>query len=287
MLSVCAAAVGPAYGASFTFNFNSLALRTIYADYSSDQEISIAAELQAQLQAVCAACTVTATAGTGAVLDRSYTGDNHVVGPTSGGSVLPETLGNTPASATITSNSQYTYNQLNSPGFINQFLSNTNDDGTQVSNEISFQFGGISITGANFNYQVFPNAYAQQPPDFVFQAGNNTNGTDTTIFSQSAVTPSTSGSDGSNIHSPKSGVWRTESTAQYIGSWSGTFAGSAELNFIDSPATIGIGNLNITYVTTSANTGDPQGVPEPSSIVLLLTVVAGVLLLKRRKRARA
>jgi hypothetical protein len=46
-------------------------------------------------------------------------------------------------------NSQYNYSQLHTQGFTNQFLSNTNDSSNQLANEISFQFSGLTITGAS------------------------------------------------------------------------------------------------------------------------------------------
>jgi hypothetical protein len=286
----------PVFGNTFTFNLNSL---TGYNSNASNQESSIASQLQTQLQVVCPACTITATSGTGAVIDKTYTGENYAVGPVSGHSVLSETLGNTPASATIYNsssqsstadptgtglagigafgNSQYSYSQLNSQGYTNQFLSNTNDSSGQKSTELSFQFGGMVITGASFNFEIFPDGTADQPPDFIFEAGNNTNGTDTTIFTQYGVTPSSSGSDGSSTSSPVSTYKKNETNAQFIGSWSGTFSGSKELDFVDWPATIGIDHLTITYSTN----------PEPVSIILFGTVIAGIFLIKRHNLRRA
>jgi hypothetical protein len=290
------AAVGalPALGASFTFTFNSL---TGYSSSAGNQESSIASQLQAQLRTAlgCSACTVSATSGTVAVIDKTYTGEGYVVGPTSSGSVISETLGDTPNNQTIYNtaaqstaanasgtglagagafgNSQYSYSQLNSNGFNTQFLSNTNDSSSQLGNEISFQFSGLTITGASFNFEAFP---SDAGAGFEFEAGNHTSGTDTLIFSQSGVTPSSSGSDGSSTRSPND---NPETNVQYIGNWSGSFAASTELDFIDWPPTIGIDDLTITYTTST--------VPEPGSVFLLGGAALGTLLIARRRLRRA
>jgi hypothetical protein len=281
---------GYAHAGTFTFNFNAL---TGYSSGAGNQAASIAAQLTTQLQTVCPLCTITATPSTnandaGAIIDKTYTGENHVVGPTSGSNVRPETLGDIPNNTTVTSDSQYTYSQLSST-FNTQFLSNTNDSsgqnycgagGTSACSEISFQFSGLTITGASFNFEIFPSAGAT---GFEFEAGNNTTGTDSVLFTQMGVKPCTtvggcgagSGSDGSSTMS-QSG---SETDLQYIGSWSGSFSGSKELDFVDWPPTIGISNLTI----SSPNL---PGVPEPSSVLLLATACVGVVLSLRRKFSR-
>jgi len=290
----------PIFGATFTFNFNSL---MGYSNTAGDQGTSIAAQLTAQLQTVCPGCyvtipTTTASNGNqmGAIIDKSYTGDRNVVGPTSGSHVISETLGDTPSSAVITSNSQYTYSQLHTERFTNQFLATTNDSSHGLSNQtgiedqITIQFHGLSVTGASFNFEIFPDGSSQQPPDFTLEAGNDTTGVDTVVnpFPQSGVLPcgtagncgspkqTSSGTDGSNIHSPASTTSNTEKNAQYIGNWSGTFSSSTELDFVDWPATIGIDHFTITF----------SPVPEPGSLILFGTVLAW-LVLKLRDRTQA
>ncbi len=179
---------GYAHAGTFTFNFGAL---TGYNSNASNQAASIAAQLTTQLQTGpggCPTCTITATSaayGADAVIDKTYTGENHVVGPTSGGNVMPETLGDIGNGTTVTSDSQFSYSTLHTNGFNTQFLSNTNDSsqqgfcgsgGTSACSEISFQFSGLTITGASFNFEIFPSAGAT---GFEFEAGNNTNGTDT------------------------------------------------------------------------------------------------------------
>jgi hypothetical protein len=98
------------------------------------------------------------------------------------------------------------------------------------------------------------------------------------VFSQSGVTPSGSGSDGASTRSPDDDP---ETNAQYIGSWSGSFASSTELDFVDWPPTIGIDDLTITYSDPPAN------VPEAGSVILLGTAALGALLIARRRLRKA
>jgi len=289
---------GYAHAGTFTFNFN---LLTGYSSGAGNQATSIASQLTTQLQAVCPTCTITATSatdGADAVIDKTYTGEGYVVGPTSSGSVMPETLGDIPNNTTVTSNSQYSYSTLHTDGYNTQFLSNTNDSssqgfcgtgGTSACNEISFQFSGLTVTGASFNFEAFPSASGS---GFEFEAGNHTNGTDTVVYTQMGVTPCAtpgacgtgSGSDGSSVRSTND---TTETNAQYIGSFSDISTAplsATELDFVDWPPTIGVSDLTITFNTT---TGGQSPVPEPTSVLLLATACVGVVLSLRRRFSRA
>jgi len=274
----------PVYAAGVTFNFNALTAGT--------QGATIAGILSSQLQtqAGCGGCTVTVltqaagTGGnpksTGAVVDSSYNGEGHAVGPSNGsGGYVSETLHNTNGA---TKNDSFTYAQLQTVN--NNFLANTNDGSGTVSDEIALKFNGYTISNStvSFDYEIFPDNGTQGTADLVFEAGNGSNGVDAAVASfgnagtQLGVAPS-SGSNGSNMHSPLSGNG-TELSVQYLGHWSGTLDNVTELDFVDWPATIGINNLKIT-----PNGSQQQAVPEPASVFLFATAVTGALLATRRK----
>jgi hypothetical protein len=273
----------PVFATSFTFNFNAL---TYSASNTADESSSIQSVLTSQLQAAgCTGCTVKVLNGNsgtgnsmGAVVDRTYNGEGYAVGPTNGTSVISETLGDTPANANFSNgNSSYGYSTV-SGGYNNSFLSNTTDNGSnQISNQITLQFTGLTITAASFNYEIFPSNLNQGTPDFIFQAGTNTNGVDSQIFQTFGVAPGSG--NGTNTHSPNSHSWGTETNVQYISSWSGALSNVTELDFVDWPATIGVDNLSITY--NNGGGGNGGSVPEPMSVVLLGTLVGGLLLKKK------
>jgi hypothetical protein len=275
-----------AYATSVTvnFDFNSLG--------SGASALNIATYMTGVLTAAgCTGCSVTVPTVNsgggilmGAVADKTYTGENHVVGPVSGGVVTPVTLGTTNGA---TSNSPPA-STFNTPGTYDTFIANTNDGSGQVSNQITLQFAGFAgktLTINSFDYEIFPcgvgSSGCTSPPGFTFEAGASTNGVDTPVASfgtggtQLGVTPSSSnaGGDGTSTKSSSG----TDTNQQYIGTWTAgiTRTGNAELDFIDWPATIGIDNLNVSWSTSSP-------VPEPASIVLLGTLV--VLLTKKLRK---
>lgn len=201
--------------------------------------------------------TVTVTGG---VADQNYTGEGYVVGPGTDKSHMTSlTLGNTNGATSVSSNSA-----VNSAH--DTFIANTNDSSTQIANQITMIFSGLTINGiVSFDYEIFPDGTASQPPDLIFAAGPT--GHTSTVFTMYGVTPGTS-----PINTTISDNSNHESNAQLIGHWSGVVTNATELDFIDWPATIGIDNL----VITTAN-------PEPSSIILLGTAGLGFFFLLRRK----
>jgi hypothetical protein len=276
-----------AYGDSVTFNFNSLT--------DTQTTGAIASYMTTALVASgCTGCSVTVSPGPGnsfVYADTTYTGESNVVGP--GGS--PDTLGTTDNAA---NNSATPHGGAN-----DTFISNVNDSSTSGGNQIDLQFNGLTFNGTvSFDFEIFPNGtcpvlnsancggspvggiYPDQP-SLELESGLNgagigavtsfgTNGT------QYAVTPSTTGADGS---STKVGT-TTELAPQWIGTWSTSTAlnGNNDLNFIDWPAAIGIDNLTLNYTTTGG--GGQSPVPETSSLLLLGTVSGLLIPLFRRFR---
>jgi hypothetical protein len=156
------------------------------------------------------------------------------------------------------------------------------------------QFSGLTLSGAvGFSYEIFPNitcpalnncgTNSANLPTFDFEAGTNTGGVDPMVSGfgnngvMTAVAPASNGSDGSSTKSPDS---NSETAPQLIGTWSGTLGANAsdtELDFVDWPATIGIDNLTVSW-------NSPSPVPDPSSVLLLGTIVSGIVLRKKLRK---
>ena len=276
---------GSAFATSVNFSFDTQTINgTTITGLSSG---ATAAQIQTYMNSVlsaagCAGCSVTVmTSGSsiGAVADQTYNGEGHVTGPGTGSKSL--TLGD--STGATASNSTSTVN-----GTYDTFIANTNDNSGSVSQQITLKFANITgLTINSFDYEIFPDGtctalnrnscggnsvggiYPNQP-DLEFEAGNNTNGTDTLVSTFYGVTPGTT--NGNSNNSP---VSSTELSPQLIGTWTGSLTGASELDFVDWPATIGIDNLNVSFTTP------PPSVPEPASLALFGTAVAGLLLKKK------
>jgi len=179
-------------------------------------------------------------------------------------------------------------------GSYDTFISNTNDSGSQLSQQITLQFKNITgLTVNSFDSEVFPDVSCSQldsthcggsqsgghypnQPDLIFEAGNNTNGSDPTVATFWGVTPGTT--NGTATHSPLSGSSSTEKAPQAIGTWSGSLTGVSELDFVDWPATIGMDNLNVSFYVPN---------PEPASVFLFATAAVGAGLLFRKRARKA
>ncbi|HLH00530.1 MAG TPA: hypothetical protein VKX49_29770 [Bryobacteraceae bacterium] len=251
-LLFCASAVSAR--ADFLLNFNSLS--------SGSNSTAIANYIDGVLG--CVGCVTV----TGAVADRTYNGENHVVGPNG----VSRTLGNTDGATDNSSTATATTNDT--------FISNITDGSSQISNEMIMSFSGMKLNGTlSFDYEIFPdnscpNRYSCSggPPDFEFAV----NGSATPVFTTLGVFPSSTGTDGTSTHSPLSGTYFNELSAQYIGTWSGTVSNATELDFIDWPAAIGVDNIH--YTST---------VPEPRGGAFLIggLLLAAVAFTKLRHSA--
>ena len=262
---------------TYTFNFNTLPGSSSGAN-ATNNSAAIAAYMTAQLVAQgCVGCSVSVAGG---VSDKTYTGEGYVVGPTSGHTVSPVTLGNTDG-ATNNAGAGNTA----AAGATDTFLANTADNSSTVSSQITLIFSGLTVASASFDYEIFPDGTCPSLsncggsshtnlPDFEFTTGGGA-GTPVAAFGTAGirygVVPGSG--DGNQTHSTHS-TWASAETApQYIGV-SGTLAlpNVTELNFVDWPATIGIDDL---VITTS--------VPEPSSVLLFGTAGLALFLSLRRR----
>lgn len=276
------AAVASATSVTATFNFSGVAENATAAQISTYMTTTLQA-------AGCTGCTVTVT---GAVADTTYNGEGYATGPTNSPS-RSLTLGTSTGATASNTNST-----INAAGVYDTFIANTNDSSGNLGTQITVKFSGFTINGtASFDYEIFPDGtctalnatncggaavggiYPNQP-DLKLEAGTNSSGTDPVVTSfgtngiQYGVTPGTT--NGNATVGPNG----TISAPQYIGTWTTASAlnGTNELDFIDWPATIGVDNLVLTGTTTTS------AVPDPSSVLLFGTVVAGIALRKKFRK---
>lgn len=243
--------------ADVIFNFNSLA-----SGAPSSGGVGPNGSIQNYMNNILGCNCVTVTGG---VADKTYNGEGYAVGPNNGSTSL--TLGNTDGATSSNSNST-----LNST--LDTFIATTNDSSQKISDQITMKFSGYVVSGTvSFDYEIFPDGSSNQPPDFQFVAKNgNAVVSSWTVY---GVSPGTAPIG--SVHSPNhqgTGNSNKETSQQLIGHWSGTLNNVTELDFIDWPPTIGIDNLTISKV------------PEPASILLLGTGLAGLFrLMKKRQKA--
>lgn len=216
--------------------------------------------------------------GAKAEMNNSYTGDGHVVGPTSGSTVTPLTLGNS--------------NHASSQGTTLGTAHDARNDGyIYNSNSVMFwmQFT-FPISQISFDYAIFPNGSCGNPkdagspsnpgagggscsvwPDFTLKAGEL--GSMQTYLWSVSQDPAEAGYVG-YTHSPVSGAVNKEKAPQLL-AVSGliTFASPVtRLEFYDWPERIGVDNLVL------------YRVPEPSAMALL--GIGAACALVRRRAAR-
>jgi len=193
---------------------------------------------------------------TGAVASKTWNGDGHVVGP---------------------GNSGTSYTLANEDG---TFIMNNQGGGF---NSITMAFKGITIDSLSFDYEIFPDITCQNLkncggkgnlnlPDITVDANGKQ------VFQDFGVQPGQAGGS-PYLHSPNSGNHSDELAPQLLGSTSLTFApGVTTLVFNDWPPEIGIDNLVIVDASTP--------VPEPATLALFGTALAGLGWMQRRRKTR-
>jgi hypothetical protein len=269
LLSVVLAIPALAAASSITFDFNTVVLT---AGVGQDGGLGAhnAAVQTYMTNKLGAAGTVTVT---GAQADTTYTGDGHVVGPTTcvpwwSCSTTSLTLGNTEGDSPTT------------PGATDTFIDTLGSNNSPSDILMNFNLaGGAKIGSVSFDYQIFPDGSGNQPPDFTFKADG------TTYLFATGVVPPIDGFSNSpnscngyvwNCHSEQSPQLGPETFTQSFGG-----GGVSSLDFIDWPAMVAIDNLTITTTTTTQSV-----VPEPGTMLLLGTGLFGSYLRKRRQAAK-
>jgi hypothetical protein len=243
--------IGQANAAVFDFNFDGM------SSFNNASNGTV----QGYMQSILPGVTVTGALG---ITNNNYTGDGYVVGPVSGSTVTPLTLGNTTGGV---QNSL-----LPSAPSIDGYIVNSGLDRITI-------FLPEPIFGISFDYEIFPDGTCPRlnTQNRVYCGSGNSNQPDFEFLADGAQMLMMLGQVPSSPyqHSPHSGPTSDELAPQYLsGTVSYAFAsGVTKLEFVDWPQRIGIDDLSLTTV------------PEPVTLSLVGIGLAG-LGFSRRKRTR-
>ncbi|HXJ00615.1 MAG TPA: PEP-CTERM sorting domain-containing protein [Micropepsaceae bacterium] len=297
-----------------TFNFDNMGNSVI--GYNNISSYTVQSYMAGVLNST-TGFTNTSSVGVNGALGQqgtgSYTGDNHVIGPTIGGTVHPLTLGDTNNSAapnTDTSKWDASTPTLNSTdGFLknctgidavtNNATSATGcytPSGTNAASpdifldfsSIRYQGHQVEIASFSFDFEIFPDGTCTADTfsgcgGAMDANGHRPNLPDLELWSGNNATghyfQTWWGTTPAGTNNDS--VAMTNETAPQLLGVSGTFNVDptlhlTSLDFMDWPETIGIDNLVVTFRT----------VPEPASIAFLALALGGAFLLVVRRNRR-
>ncbi len=272
------------------FNFGAIAQNAAVSGSNSIDSI-LSSQLASQLS--CSGCTVGASGSVYA--DQTWNGDGYVTGSSSksltlGTATYTAGSGSTPGQIGSTLSSSYT-----------TFLSTISDGDSTCSGNpgcaITLTFSGLAagttIALSGFSYEIFADnsCTSSSSCSSLPTLEVSTGGTEKLLFDASAppdtgnplVAPYNAGTATPVGNSTVSPSQNPATAYQALGNWAdsgGIVLSGDSVTFTDWPAAIGIGNLQLTVTP-------PSGVPEPSSMVLLGTLVGGALVSLRKKLRRA
>jgi hypothetical protein len=226
----------------------------------------------------------TVTVSSGVQVNTTYDGDDHVVGPTVSGTVVPWTLGDmggTVTNPTAPTSKTPTYSA---------YLASTS------SFTITFS---VPVYSVEFDFEIYPDA-SPPVPQFEFSATDASNHAATmyynnasvgTMWTVNAIAPGANdpylpGDPATYTHSVTSGTGSTETSNQLLGVAAIQFSSSDpvySLTFADWPEEIGINNL---VINPSGLGPFTSVVPAPNSALLLGFGVLGVMGFAARSRRR-
>ena len=155
-VAVSLVAAGFAPAGQIAFNFASL--------NSNDTAAQIGAALSTQ-----AGSTVTVSSGV--QIENTYTGDNHVVGPTVSGTVVPWTLGD--SGGTVTNPTAPT---VTNPSYTNYL-------GTTSSFTMTFS---VPVYSVEFDFEIYPDA-SPPVPQFEFSTADASNHASTIYYNSTSM----------------------------------------------------------------------------------------------------
>lgn len=266
--------------ASFSFDFNNLAAgvgMTGGGSYLTNPNGSIQNYMNSVIGAAAVTVTGTGPGAGGAVTDKYWNADGHVVGGTCAG---------TGSSTLVNSSSSGCAPTLGSTGgsspTFDTYLKSFSSNGQEAGFQFAFTLPNIVIQSVTFDYQIFPDGTCEKLdvthcggsgnpniPDFTFGTNLNAN-----VLTDYGVTPAT-GSHG--YVSDALGGTSEQAPQKLVTGYTAATLGATSFTFMDWPATIGIDNFVVNYHTNTP-------VPEPASLLLLGTV--SLLVARRIRRNR-